>query len=82
MVTGECFLDEHSFEGGAVGGVIGLCREVSVPVVTLVVELYGEHAHPVIDLAERFGRDRALNATVECVEEAVAAHLAGVSAFN
>ncbi len=77
-VTGEPFLDEYSFEGGAVGGVIGLCGEAGVPVVAVVVEVYGEQAQPVIDLVGRFGRERAIGATVECVEEAMADHLAGV----
>lgn len=77
-VTGECFLDEYSFEGGAVGGVVELCEEAGVPVLTVVVEASGDHAVPVIELAERFGRERALAATVECVEEAVAEHLAGL----
>jgi len=79
-VTGECFLDEHSFEGGAVGGVTELCREAGVPVVIVVVEVYGQEALPVIDLVERFGRDRAVGATVECVEEAMVDHFAGLAA--
>jgi glycerate kinase len=79
-VTGESFLDEHSFEGGAVGGVMELCREAGVAVVSVVIEAHGEQADPVIDLVERFGRERALTATVECVEEAMAAHLAGAAA--
>jgi len=79
-VTGESFLDEYSFEGGAVGGVIDLCREAGVAVLAVVVEAYGDQALPVIDLVERFGRERALAATVECVEEAMVAHLAGAVA--
>jgi len=79
-VTGETFLDEHSFQGGAVGGVIELSREVSVPVLTVVLESDGEQTDPVIDLAGRFGRERAVTATVECVEEAMAVHLAGAVA--
>ncbi|HSH61529.1 MAG TPA: glycerate kinase [Acidimicrobiales bacterium] len=78
-VTGECFLDEYSFEGGAVGGVVELCREAGVPALTVVVEAYAEQTVPVIDLAERFGRERALAATVECVEEAMVDHLAGMA---
>jgi glycerate kinase len=78
-VTGECFVDDYSFESGAVGGVVELCREAGVPAVIVVVEAYPEQAHPVIDLGHRFGRERALTATVECVEEAMADHLGSLT---
>jgi glycerate 2-kinase len=76
VVTGEGFLDEQSFDGKAVGGVVDLCRAADVPVVAVAGEVDTEHAVPTISLVERFGRDRALAETVECVQEAVAGHLA------
>ena len=35
VVTGEGFLDEQSFHGKAVGGVVGLAAEVGVPVLVV-----------------------------------------------
>ena len=75
VMTGEGFLDEESFEGKAVGGVVGLCRQAGVPVAVVAGEIFGDHQVPTISLVERFGREAALAKTVECVEEAVADYL-------
>ena len=72
VMAGEGFLDEHSFQGKAVGGVVGLCRQAGVPVTVVAGEVFGDQPVPAISLVERYGRDRALSRTVECVEEAVA----------
>jgi len=76
VVTGEGFLDEQSFKGKAVGGVVELCRAAKVPVVAVAGEVYAGHTVPAISLVERFGQDRAVGDTSACVEEAVADHLA------
>lgn len=76
-VTGEGFLDEHSFEGKAVGGVVGISRQAGVPVVVVAGEVFGDHGVTTVALVERCGRDRALGQTVACVEEVVTDHLAG-----
>ncbi len=75
VMSGEGFLDEHSFEGKAVGGVVGLSRQAGVPVAVVAGEIFGDHELPTISLVERFGRETALAKTVECVEEAVADYL-------
>jgi glycerate kinase len=74
-VTGEGVLDEHSFEGKAVGGVLELSKQADTPVVVVVGEVKCDSEVTTIDLVERFGKERAMGDTVACVEEAVADHL-------
>jgi glycerate kinase len=81
-LTGEGALDAGSFAGKVVGGVVGDARARGVA--TLVV---AGRATPgassraeaagctVVSLVARFGADRALTATLDCVEEATAAWL-------
>ncbi|MBW3581043.1 MAG: glycerate kinase [Actinobacteria bacterium] len=80
VVTGEGFLDEQSFAGKAVGGVVELAASLALPVLVIAGELLDGVVTPpsvtVISLVERFGRDRAVHDTLRCIEEAVAAHLA------
>ena len=59
VVTGEGFLDEQSFRGKAVGGVVELAAEAGVPVLVVVGEAIGEQPVPFQSLVERFGRQRA-----------------------
>ncbi len=75
VVTGEGFLDEHSFDGKAVGGVVELAEEAGVPVLVVVGEAFDSGPVPAVSLVERFGRTRAFEDTLACVEEAVSAHL-------
>ena len=79
VVAGEGFLDEHSFAGKAVGGVVGLAREAGVPVLVVVGEAFSDSPVPTVSLVERFGRERAMADTLACVEEVVAAHLSAFS---
>lgn len=76
VVTGEGFLDEHSFQGKAVGGVVELAGEAGVPVLVVVGQVFGDHPVEALCLAERFGLERAMGRTLECVTEAVSAYLA------
>ncbi|MBV8305325.1 MAG: glycerate kinase, partial [Acidimicrobiia bacterium] len=62
VVTGEGFLDEQSFAGKAVGGVVDLAREAGVPVLVVVGDIYAEELPAgaldgleVVSLVERFG---------------------------
>jgi glycerate kinase len=73
VITGEGFLDEQSFEGKVVGGVVELAAEAGVPVLAVVGDVYDDADTRVetIALAARFGRARALEHTLECVEDAV-----------
>ncbi len=87
VVTGEGFLDEQSFQGKTVGGVLGLAAEAGVPVLVVVGDVDGaegadgaEGVHPVtlVSLVERFGREQALGDTLGCVSQVVAGHLASL----
>jgi glycerate kinase len=80
VVTAEGFLDEQSFEGKVVGGVLELATANGVPVLAVVGEVIDGVTLPsdltVISLVERFGDDRARTDTLACIEEAVSEHLA------
>ena len=43
VIAGEGLLDEESFHGKAVGGVVALAAEVGVPVVVLAGDAVGDH---------------------------------------
>ncbi|MDP9389417.1 MAG: glycerate kinase [Actinomycetota bacterium] len=75
VVAGEGFLDEHSFAGKAVGGVVELAAEAGVPALVVVGEAFGHSPVPTVSLVERFGRERAFADPLGCVEEAVAEYL-------
>ena len=77
VVTGEGFLDEHSFDGKAVGGVVELAAEAGVPVLVVVGEVLEGITPPaeVCSLVERFGMERAMLDPLTCVEEIVAERL-------
>ncbi|HEX2700267.1 MAG TPA: glycerate kinase [Acidimicrobiales bacterium] len=75
VVTGEGFLDAHSFAGKAVGGVVELAEEAGVPVLVVVGEAFADSQVPTVSLVDRFGRERAFNETLACVEAAVVEHL-------
>ena len=78
VVTGEGFLDDHSFRGKAVGGVVDLALSAGVPSLVVVGESFGRQPVASVSLVERFGRDRAMGEPLACVEEVVAGHLASV----
>ncbi|MGI8756271.1 MAG: glycerate kinase [Acidimicrobiales bacterium] len=77
VVTGEGFVDEASFDGKVIGGVVEIAAEFGVPVLVVAGEVFdavGDRAETV-SLVERFGRERAMADTVSCVTEAVADYL-------
>lgn len=78
VITGEGFLDEESFDGKVVGGVVAMAGELHVPVLAVVGQVFEDADDRVdtISLVERFGDGRARNDTIACVVEAVAARLA------
>jgi glycerate 2-kinase len=73
VVTGEGFLDEQSFEGKVVGGVLAHAARAAV-----LDDL--ECDIPVVSLVERYGRARALTDTEACVEAAVGELLERITA--
>ena len=76
VVTGEGYLDEQSFAGKAVGGVVRLAGQAGVPV--LVVAGNGDPGAPVpfVSLVKRFGTARAFGDPGLCITEVVADRLA------
>ena len=78
VVTGEGFVDEGSFDGKVVGGVVELATEFEVPVLVVAGEVFDDVDERVatVSLVESFGRERAMGDTTGCIAEAVAAHLA------
>lgn len=71
VVTGEGFVDEQSFQGKAVGGVLELAAVNDVPALVIAGELLVDVPPPAqaVSLVERFGRDRAMTETTACVRE-------------
>jgi glycerate 2-kinase len=80
VVTGEGFLDDQSFNGKAVGGVVAVAQAAAVPVLVVAGEVLEDAEIPggvsVVSLVERYGRDRAMGDTLACIEDAVRHHLA------
>jgi glycerate kinase len=83
VVTGEGFLDEQSFDGKVVGGIVELASTDHVPVLAVVGEVVDGVVLPpgldVVSLVERFGDERARTDTLTCIETAVAAYLSARS---
>jgi glycerate kinase len=84
VVTGEGFLDEQSFDGKVVGGVLSLATDAGKPVVAVVGEVLDGVELPdglrVVSLVERCGRAFALEQPAAAIEAAVRdtlLHLAG-----
>jgi glycerate kinase len=75
VVTGEGTIDEQSFNGKAVGGVVELARELDVPVLVVAGDAVGEHPVAFETLVGSFGTTRALADTTACVAELVERHL-------
>ena len=67
VVTGEGFLDDESFDGKVVGGVLALARRTDRPVLAVVGEVLDGVELPdglhVVSLVERCGRTAALEHT-------------------
>ena len=59
VITGEGLLDEESFHGKSVGGVVALAEEAGVPVVVLAGDAVGDHAVPFHTLVATVGEQRA-----------------------
>lgn len=82
VVTGEGALDEQSFEGKVVGGVIDMATAAGVPVLVVVGASHlPAHEEPrlqgarVVSLVDAVGHERALAATEDGITEVVGAVL-------
>ena len=73
VVTGEGFVDAQSFEGKVVGGVTELAAAYGVRVVAVAGEVFDGVADRVeaVSLVDRFGRERALTDTTQCITDVV-----------
>jgi len=71
VVVGEGHLDEWSFRGKAVGGVIDLADEAGIPVMVIAGVVDAGLPLVAVSLVERFGTQRALADVTGCIAEAV-----------
>jgi glycerate kinase len=71
VVTGEGLLDEESFHGKAVGGVVALAAEAGVPILVVAGDAVGEQPVPYSTLVQRVGRDRAMAGTLDVIRSVV-----------
>lgn len=80
VVTGEGHLDEGSFDGKVVGGVLAEASDAEVPALVVVGERDDGVGLPagaeVVALAERFGLEAALSDPVRLVQQVVSEALA------
>jgi glycerate kinase len=81
VVTGEGFVDEQSFDGKVVGGVVDLAAEIGLPVLVVAGEVFDgvDHRIDAVSLVDRYGRDRAMGDPLSCITEIVAERLADLS---
>ena len=76
VVTGEGTVDEWSFHGKAVGGVVGVAAEAGVDAFVVAGDLACEPPVPVVSFTARFGASRSLEDVTGCVALVVAEELA------
>jgi glycerate kinase len=76
VIAGEGLLDEESFHGKAVGGVVALAAEAGVPVVILAGDAVGDHEVAFRTLVASFGEERAWADPLGAVRDLVAEVLA------
>lgn len=74
VITGEGRLDDTSFDGKVIGGVVDLCRTLGKPVGAVVgaIDVVDEHdmPAPIRATAQLYGIERSLNETLWCIEHA------------
>ena len=81
VITGEGHLDDTSFDGKVVGGIVSIAREHGLPVLAVVgdADASTRRAHAddleVVSLIDEFGEDAAFAEPKRCIEQAVAARL-------
>ena len=75
VITGEGYLDETSFDGKVVGGVMGLCAALGLPVGAVVGDADDDVADRIehVSLVAEFGLERAMREPMHCIEAAALA---------
>ncbi|GAC1321475.1 MAG: glycerate kinase [Acidimicrobiales bacterium] len=76
VVTGEGTVDEWTFQGKAVGGVLALAAELGTEAFVMAGAVTCETAVPVVSFTARFGSARSLDDVTGCVALVVAEELA------
>jgi glycerate kinase len=76
VVTGEGFLDDESFQGKAVGGVVALAAQAGVPVLVVAGDALDDPPVAYRSLVDSFGASVARNDTLRCVREVIVGELA------
>jgi len=78
VITGEGLLDDQSFAGKVVGGVVDMAAEFGVPamIVCGAAEVPAPDGVTLVSLSETYGSERSWNETLACVTDAVSAELA------
>ncbi len=81
VLTGEGKLDDSSFHGKAVGGVVELAERVGTPVAILAgtVDVSAPGRHRVVSLMERFGLQAAMESASTCLRDATTETLRSLS---
>ena len=76
VVTGEGSVDNESFEGKVVGGVVALANSHEIPVLAIAGQVVDgvEARIDAVSLTEEFGLERAQSAPGPCVREALLHH--------
>jgi glycerate kinase len=77
VIASEGLLDEESFDGKAVGGVVTLAADSGVPAVILAADAVGEHDAPYRTLVGAFGEARAWSDPLGALGDLVADVLSG-----
>ena len=73
VISGEGFLDEQSFDGKVVGGVMERADAAGVPLLVIAGEVYDEVPTRVdaVSLVQRFGEAQAMSDPLACIEAIV-----------
>ncbi len=73
VITGEGFVDEQSFEGKVVGGVLELAASAGVPALVIAGDVLEglDVPVPAVSLTERYGYERSVDEATRLVEEVV-----------
>lgn len=77
VVTGEGFVDEQSYEGKVVGGVVSLAELYRVPALVIAGQVFDgvEGRAATVSLAAEFGLERSFDEPLGCVRRALVAAL-------
>jgi glycerate kinase len=79
VITGEGLLDDQSFEGKSVGGVVGLAEELGVPVVVLAGDADPDQPVTHRTLVAAYGEQRAWADPLGCLTDLTTDVLRGLA---